>query len=546
MLLHILLIAFAFLFRLIATAKIPLNAFESSLLLGLGDKAEIGADLLSPIESILIRATFSLFGFSDFGARVWPIIAGVVLVAVPYILRDSLGNKTSLIVSLFLAIEPFTMVNSLQIGSNIFSILALAVLISGVYKHNPSLTIMGLLILVLSGRGLFISLLLLIVLVLLTRKKADLTYLFKRKSESKHAKRIAGYSLLGMLALFFLVIFVGENDLASVMAAYALYFSRLPLRYFNPASLSGMLVVLVSYAPIYIGLFLFYVILSGKKRAGLLAGLSLLAGTALLWLLVLPYKTYLDLVWVILPLIFGVAYFASKSPELHWDKRMVIMLIILLIISISLTLSFAQFIYQGRYGLSQVNPLINMITMLLAFGFAFVAYSSFGFGRQYLRVSGFTVGIVLFLIQSAFSLRAAGITQDVNSELLWSGALSEVGIVERIIDDLTATKQFVEEKVAIGIERGTSPQLFWVLRDYSPEIIQPGTTGPSSLEIVITDAEQITLDRKYAGQLFSVDTKPKWIETPVFSLLDYDYWSWLIFRDSQITKTTHTLWYAPD
>jgi len=69
-----------------------------------------------PAYLILTRAAFTLFGDSDFTARLWPVLAGSALVLLPALLRRRLGRKAALVMAFGLAIDPGLIVVSRQAG----------------------------------------------------------------------------------------------------------------------------------------------------------------------------------------------------------------------------------------------------------------------------------------------------------------------------------------------------------------------------------------------------------------------------------------------
>ena len=306
-------------------------------------------------------------------------------------------------------------------------------------------------------------------------------------------------------------------------------------------------ILFLSYSPtllFFFGAFTFPKNADLKKIQLGLVTLSLLLFTLLLFS---PGKNGLDLVWVVLPLLVGAALFVNSV--LHRMKpgfRDPVVLVVLIVVLISLILSFTQLIYQGWYGLSQVNALINISTMAFMLVFGYLAFLFFGDGERFLKVLGLASTILLVCIQISFSMRAIGITRDINAELLWSGSMADSQTLQSIVHSRVLSREFTDDRIEIAIENHLSPELFWIMRDIDVISMPKNTSGPLAVDLIITEDAPLQISGSFVGQPFAASVTPKWIEQPIRSIFDYDYWSWLIFRISNKTTTTNTIWYAMD
>lgn len=532
------------LMRLVAASKLPLNAYESALLIGNPGKATVWENPISLIESILIKPTYFMVGQSQFGARVWPAMAGSMLMLIPLYIKEVLGKKMSMVLALLLMIEPFLLGNSLQVGGHIFAILGLSLIISAWLRNNIALTIIGGSILFLSGRGLFPALLIIAMLYFLNRKFQPF---FSPKSGNNNTGNLKVDPRLGFtVAIVFTILFISylKIDLSALFSSLSAFIPQTTKIYFRQAEIPGLPVVFLSYAPLSFALFIIFCYRFRNKEKTLVLILLILVATLSLWAAITPAKNYSDLVWVTLPMLIGSAYYLSNFSVPDCKSSWMIMLLISIILTISLLVSFSQFIYHGRYRISQGNSVINMITILFLFIFVYFTYLTFGSGRRFLRATGMSILIIGFVFQATSTFRAGGISSDVSQELLWSGAIADADIVTRTVDMRSNSNRYVGEEMQIGLEKGLSPQLMWILKDENISSFPAGISGPLPLDIVITKENSIQLFGKYVGQSLTVDAYPKWIETPLNSLFDYDYWSWLIFRNSNLEKVTHHIWYA--
>lgn len=87
-----------------------------------------------PFQFHMAALSYWLFGPSDFAARVPAAIFGLILIMLPYTLRDWLGRRGALFTSFLLLISPYTTYYSRYIREDVFSIVwAVIVFIATVY-----------------------------------------------------------------------------------------------------------------------------------------------------------------------------------------------------------------------------------------------------------------------------------------------------------------------------------------------------------------------------------------------------------------------------
>jgi hypothetical protein len=308
-----------------------------------------------------------------------------------------------------------------------------------------------------------------------------------------------------------------------------------------------MPIIMLSYSPVIVFFFGAFACQKNSDQKKIKLGLVTLFLVLFTLLLFLPGKNGTDLVWVTLPLLVGAALFLD-NVVLHMEHsfRDPVVLAILIVVLLSLLLSFTQLIYQGWYGLSQVNALINLSTMVFMLIFGYLAFLFFGDSMRYLKVLGLAIAILLICIQLSFSFRAAGITRDTTAELLWSGSMADSQTLQSIVNSRVISRKFTDDRVQIAIENHLSPQLIWIMRDIDVVSIPKNTTGPLAVDLILTEVEPLQISGAFVGQTFAANGYPKWIDQPMRSIFDYDYWSWLIFRISNKTITTNTIWYAMD
>jgi len=547
-LLIFLIFIFALAFRMIASARLPYNAYESAIVQALFEEKAGVQVLTSPIETILIKITYFIFGPVKMGARIWPILAGSILVFIPYLFRKFIGRRLGFILSVVISFEPFLLANSIQIGSNIFSIFGLAVVMVGLPRKNKRILMAGILLILLSGRGLLPSLLIIGISRLLEDHLGERRLIGNSENHGIFKKHKSLYFVgLSILALLFLLGVIFRIDFASFLSSIVLLFPETYLQYFRYASVAGLPVVFISYSPLVILLFGYFCFQNRKGKKELILKLLAVVFTGMVWLLIVPGKNYLDLVWLSIPMLIGAGWAIKENfSHFSWKNNLNIIVIIIFVMLVSISTSFSQFIYQGKNNFSQTASLMNIITMLFFFLLGFIIFLFIKDRKQYLAAAGMALIVLIFIIQAAFSFRVAGFTPDLSQELLLPGAIANTESAKELIKMRSITKKFANEKMTIALERGLSPQLEIELGDYRITHILGEVSGPIPYDILITNSETIGNTGSFIGQAIIADAYPKWVESPVLSLLDYDYWSWLIFRNSNLTTKTNILWYATE
>lgn len=117
--------------RLMSLGTHPLDTTEASQALAawqLVSRQPVQPVGYSPLLLVGNVLTFTLFGASDFSARLAPVAFGMIVVLAPVLFRRQLGRWGALLASLFLAISPTAVYYSRHLSSEI-AVLACAVLV---------------------------------------------------------------------------------------------------------------------------------------------------------------------------------------------------------------------------------------------------------------------------------------------------------------------------------------------------------------------------------------------------------------------------------
>ncbi len=85
----------------------------------------------------LTSALFAFLGSNNFLARLWPALAGSLVVLVPLLLRSYVGRLPALLLAFLLAIDPGLLAISRQAGSPVFALVGGWLALAFWLKANP-------------------------------------------------------------------------------------------------------------------------------------------------------------------------------------------------------------------------------------------------------------------------------------------------------------------------------------------------------------------------------------------------------------------------
>jgi len=547
-LVYALLFIVGFAIRFFASQILPINSYEASILLRITDGVSIYPEGLSIIEFILIKTSFFIFGDNDLAARIWPVLAGSILTLLPLYLRDQLENKIGVMLSLFIVVDPFLIVNSIQIGSNIFTFLAFVFLLGAIWKKDVFTRTVFLILLFISGRGTTLAMILGIAFLVYQKTQQgnfvkNLIEGAKEWGKKNNVFHFQKYLIIGLFLAFMIAIY--KFDTSLILSDVISNLENLSRHYSVGESPLAFLVVMFSYLPFYIFIFIYQIIdtLNKGKRPKYL--LIIWITITLLFIIINPYHKFYDMLWVSGLLHIYTSLITPPAIQRKDDTNIngLIRTTYFLVLLIALVMNFARYIYQGYSGLSQFQTLISLITILIVVT-ASVIFLAYQLSLKHSLISFTNAALILlFFVQIGFSFRASGLANSRYSEVLWSGYIFDKHIIQDQIKKTKITKEFANDSIKIGLVNVQAPNILWELRSYDVNIFNNNLKPNEKFDILISKTEAIgETTGKYFGQEFIVGSFPRWSIEPIKNLFSYNYWSWLIFRKSQIQKTLNYIW----
>jgi 4-amino-4-deoxy-L-arabinose transferase-like glycosyltransferase len=533
-------------FRLINLGSLPLDDREAvealKALQILGGSAPTSGQ---PLYTLFTAGLFTIFGNSNFLARLVPALAGCLLVALPVLLRKDLGRLPALILAYGLALDPALVAISRQAGSVMpavsFSLMALFFLWK--QKWRPAGIFTGLA--VLSGTAFWFGLigLLLAFLGVSLFGKRDM-------QEPQTVAERSWFSRPGkeFWLAFVVTIALGGSLFLTLPAGINLIVSGL-LDYINGWVTASGITIQRVVIPLIIGQL-------GILLLGLTEGISgwiqsvpsrriaLLTFLTFLTLLVLyPGRQIQDTAWSVILLWVLAAWLLSRLADTPHEVVLPILghaallaaLILFIIINISNVLGGF-----GALDVVRILTLLGGLVVIIIISFL-VAY---GWGID-VAARGALVGAGLVAVTFMISLSiSAGGVNARSSPDLWHPKERVVG-ADALLGDLNAISKWnTGQKSSLTVEviNFDSPALRWLLRDFQNtrylDTLIPGETS----DIIITDFTfRPELASTYRGE--AID----WYATTDWSTLDgFGYLDWVFHRKTAETPTTLILWVRQD
>ncbi|OGO26159.1 MAG: hypothetical protein A2136_08290 [Chloroflexi bacterium RBG_16_54_11] len=550
--------------RLFKLGAGPLSDAEANLALqalGLthGGGTSLGAQ---PAYLVLTSQLFSIFGDTNFLARLYPALAGGLLVWLPFLLRrwtvtSPWLQRLGLVMAFGLALDPGLVSLSRQVGSPMpalaFSLLSLASF------YNRRLVWTGIFagLALLSGPAFPHGLLVLGISLGFYRLLGqddtppvpgeDPAGLAAAPLTSKSISIIlsAFAATLLVAGVLFLRLPEGVSVLAGTIPAYldswvkpsGIPLLRLPgsLLVYQPLALVFALVAMLR------ALFGHW---DDPSLRRVLVGLGIWAGVALLVPLLYAGRQVGDLAWALVPLWALAAAEISRALAFEQDRltHLVAAALGLLLFVLSVV-GWFNLLSIGRY---QVNEVVYWAIIIGALLLGFIAvllvaatWSSAAAGLGVVWAVCVVLGLGLISNTWGMSLVRQNSAQD-----LWSppAATGQAGQLDVTLSDLSSWNTGLKDQLEI-VSLVDSPALRWALRHYPnarfEALLSPAVSPP--VVITLKGSEPPLLAEKYRGQDFVWWLYPGWR-----GVFPPDIINWLAFHQAPLAQEQVILWARAD
>jgi hypothetical protein len=546
--------------RLLNLGAAPLSDNEAgwalqALSLARGEPVTVGAQ---PAYVFLTGSTMALLQSSNFVARLWPALAGSLLVLLPLLLRDRLGRRAALILAFGLALDPGLVALSRQAGGPILALSSALLALALWYTRRPALAGICAALALLAGPDLLHGLLGLALTWGVMALLASIGVIAPLSSGELSGplpaiSRQSGTSALLAGGITFLAVGTQFLRYPQGLGAFA---SQLPAYLSSWTTVAGipalrLLAIPLIYQPLAL-LFAAIGLASGWQRwaTAVRSGLVWLI-FALLLAVIHPAHQAADLAWALVPL-WGLAALGIdavlEGDAAGWRVYLAQAALVFVLLCL---------FWLNLAGLS-MDPFSTNRGLRLAIMFGALALAIL---TSLLVWLGWSVDIARYGLAlgvlAALGLALLSTTWGVSqlrpdaSEEMWSPA-SSVGEADLLLSTLrdlsawhTGNREALDVTVAVD-----SPALHWLLRDfhqtrYVPEgqiLNNLDDAGQQPSVVIAWQGEQApSLSAAYRGQDFAWRITPGWpgVFPPDFAL-------WLAFRQAPIGQQSVILWARSD
>lgn len=536
---YALIFALAFLLRLAGLGEVQLNEFEASAALPAhqltqGASPALGAQ---PAYVLLTSLLFSLFGSSEFAARLFPALFGLALVALPYFWRDQLGQKAALVLALILAIDPGLIAMSRLASGTILATGSGLVAVTAWRNRRPALAGVFVALALLSSPTIYYAI-----------GAAALTWgaLGLKVKFDPGAVRAGLVAAVVTLVLGGSLLFTVPQGLAGAGEVLGAFLGGVPL--FPGASFFSTLLALVGYALpalIFGGL---AAVRAWRQGENFSKTLSMFAVIIIMLVLLNPNHQIADLLWALLPLWVLTAQHVSRYLQSPNDEPIAAIgeALLMLLLAAFLLPTLARVAATGFFfpadpatqQLSSLTPNGTVALFVLAIAVLATALIAFGWSK-----SSAAQGLVwAAALIAAFFLLSAGSRAlrhgTASANELWSPgpAAGTLDLMLASLEDFSFWDQGQKQALAVDV-RSDSAALNWALRNYP----RPESGGANPM-LAISSADEANSAKfaGYRGQSFALNVQRTWDGWPG------SFFGWFLFREAPTQTEQIILWASAD
>ena len=525
----------------------PLGDAEAQLALAARD-VSVGVSPTIGVSSIYIPLTgalFWLFSASEFVARLLPAMAGLLLVALPWLFRNKIGTLQALALSLFFALDPGLVNISRTVNPVILPMAGFGLLMYAISEEKPSLAGFSFAFFALAGPQTWL-LALGVVIVLLLEKIAfrqDHFWLAQNLIIENWRSFLVGLFL--PFAALALATFV--NPLSAGVSIPFASLKQFVMGLTQSSAVPPQLpwITLVMYEGFAVLVFFFglgWVIRSSGQYRWLLVLSALMMAISV----ALPNRTTEGIVWLTPALLLAGAFFVvdfySKPSEHVREILGMFAFSFVLLVFITLNyLSLSMAVLDPATIQLRWTVLIGSFTMMAA-SLVLVTY---GWNFE-IAWKGIVSGLLLFtFLLNLSSVWTTAHLRPMVTQELWNGP-------ELVYPEQTLQKQLADLSMWNGMELALdritlvgidSPSVVWGLRNKAVTQV-PSLTTPDELGPVVLTQTGITsgvLNENYRGQDIVWSA-----QTLYDSLTVSDWMRWSVLHGFPGLETKYTLWIRAD
>lgn len=530
--------------RFIQLGALPLTDAEANWALQALALAQGELPLLGGQPGYLAFTSFLFYIFesTNFLARFIPALAGTLIVLVPYLWREKLGERAALIAAFFLAAAPGLVAVSRTASGTMLAVTFGALAWTLWMREKPRWAGIFGGIALLGGASawmgvLGIALTWALAQNLISKENVEITeasegLVRNERTDLKTAAIYAGGSIL-LLGTRFLL---SPNGLGAWLNSLANYLQG--WRFASGVPMLRILGGLLVYypLPLLFGIFGIWRAFQQHKKEHL--WLALWALVMLVLTLLYPARQVSNLIWVAFPLWFISAVELVHSLYLPRSDRRetlgVFALTVILLIFSWLNIASTGVLYGNMAITSTHLALLAGSILLLLVSLALIA---FGWSQEVAVLGGvwgtvFALGIYMLGI----AWGSTGLRTPKGMEI-WDSAprVVQADLLLETVDEISTWSQGDVHSLDVVIEGINSPALEWLLRHYAVEKVAGLDASTAPALLITPKSEEVALADTYRGQDFVWRQQPDWLAASNLP-------RWVVLREVPLASEEIILW----
>ncbi len=522
-------------------ASIALSSFKVTDNPGVIDNSDPG---IANINALL----FSIFGATNFVARVLTALLGASFVFLPLFYKEHLEVKTIVILGFILALDAMLVAQSRILGSSIWAILFLFVAIGGFLNDQPILsgTCAGLA--VLGGSSVWFAVIGLGLSLLWTLlEQKNLKFKSGRGNKQKRPREfwLRWLMALGLsLFIFGSIFFTRPTALAGISQGF-INFAKSWIGKYDPISwqqLTRMLIAVPIYETIIFLFGMIGFILGSIRKNSLIKFAGRWFSVSILILIINPGRGIDLLAIAILPLCLSASWVISaiiQAPKEN-QKAILVKTIFVVVLCGFIWLNAAWIIKNG--GNASPDFTIRLLAIIGGIVMIILVALLIGWGWSWhVAKTGLLWGLIFVLLIYNLGMlrRAAGFGAYPGTELISkTDSYPEANLFVKTMDDLVAKNELDPQDVSVTSIKVNSPSFVWATRKFTKTqylLTQDPRLEPQLL-ITTEDISPVHADL-YRGQTFVWEAHVPWNKMQIM-----DWFRWWAFQQAPFEKQTITLW----
>ncbi len=492
---------------------------------------------------------FFLFGAREATARFWPALGGLLVIVLPWLLRNRLGRRMAVFLSLGLALDAGLVATSRLAAGDSLAVLGLLGFMTFLWRGEWHLAGVALALGTLGGPSFWLGALILLVTWWLWRWVDGSA---QNGLAFDHQGREVGQSVFWKtVGIFFLVTLVvvgsGLGALWRDLGATATGLAEFLHGWVSEGTPLGVMgLALFVYQPLGWVLVMGQWVKGWRNMSALARPATLWLGVGLLVLVVYPGRQVSHLVWLLVPVWMLAASTLVQTVDnlapLDWRKLVVVAA------GYFVLAGYLWFNIEG-FVPGNVMPQWVWVRWLAILGAILLSIAvglvvSWTWGVHVARQGSFLGGLVfLSLLTFSATWQAAGLGRAPSAQA-WGPQPypAEADLLVKTLGDVSEWTTGRRDAIDIRVVGVNSPALQWALRHfYHAQFVQ--VLSPFETPSVIITPETATpgVSALYRGQDFV------WQETPAWSLfLPGEWLSWIIYREAPMQRQGVIAWVRTD